>query len=183
MLLSSHLLTFFLKLSFEILKCESVDQEQQLPHPSSSSSSSSSSGGLKTERDKSCCQGHSSAFARPWLSKGWKGSSPWNTFWLAPAFCMWWNRWRRKWDGEREKERERERESSWEDVRGTRAKREGSLHFADTEPYHTVTLWIIARDRLWAPLSQNAGQNNTPPRGFLWHRRAEALTAAPCKAS
>lgn len=39
------------------------------------------------------------------------------------------------------------------------------------------------RDKPWAPLRQNADQNNTPPQGFLWQPRAEALMAAPCKAS
>lgn len=67
-LLSVYLVEFVrhFKLSFEILKCkrgahavsESGDQEQ---HPLLL--------WLETERDRGCCQGHSSAFAQPWLSK------------------------------------------------------------------------------------------------------------------
>lgn len=49
-----------------------------------------------------------------------------------------------------------------------RGQRQGSLHFTDTKPGRTVTLWIIARDRLRAPRRQNADQNNTPPPGFFF---------------
>lgn len=80
---------------------------------------------------------------------------------------------------ETEKERERAVGRMWEG----QGQLEGSLHFTDTKPYHTVTLGIIVRDRLWAPLSQNAGQNNTPPEGLFWQPSVEALTAAPCKAT
>lgn len=157
------------KPSFEILKrthtvSESVDQEQ---HPLLL--------WFEMERDKGCCQGHSSAFAQPWLSKAERAralETP--SGYLLHSAC-----------GETA-EGKRERGvcggvlgRMWEG----QGQREGSLHFTDTKPYHTVTLWIIVKDRPWAPLSQKAGQNNTPPRGFLWQPCAKALTAAPCKAS
>lgn len=56
---------------------------------------------FETELDESRCQGHGAAFAQPRLSKGWKDSSPWNTSWPAPPFCMWWNRLRRNRHGGR----------------------------------------------------------------------------------
>lgn len=34
--------------------------------------------------DKACCQGHSSTFAQPWLSKAERAQALENTFWLAP---------------------------------------------------------------------------------------------------